>query len=283
MKSIIKFIFNFIFFSIIIVSISLFLYAFIQVPSTNRDWSLDQKILAEIKVSENLVYIKNVRNFKYKSTSDYQVWYYNKNYNLDEIKSVDYIIEPFSIYDWPAHTMLSFGFTNWSYLVISAEIRKEKWESFSAFLWLLNKYEMVYIIWDEKDLIKLRANYRKDQVFLYPIKTEKENIKKLFISALQRANKLSIEPEFYNTLTNTCTTSILDQVNSIRKANNKDKIAWSKQVFLPSHSDEIIYDLWLINTTLPLVEARSYYNINELSEKYADSEDYSKLIRKEIK
>ena len=92
-------------------------------------------------------------------------------------------------------------------------------------------------------MIKLRANYRKDDVFMYPIKTDKQNIKNLFVSVLQRADKLSKKPEFYNTFTNTCTTSILEHVNSIRQNNNKQKISWSQKVFLPSHSDQIAYDL----------------------------------------
>lgn len=283
MKSIIKSIFKYFAISLLFVLIYFSLYAFFQTPSLDRDWALDQKILSEIDISWNNVNIKNIRNFKYNSTADYEIWYYDKNYNIDEIKSVDYIIEPFSTHDWPAHTMLFFGFNDWSYLSVSAEIRKEKGESFSAFWWFLNKYEIVYVIWDENDLIKLRANYRKDDVFLYPIKTDKEKIKKLFISVIQRANKLSKEPEFYNTLTNTCTTSILEHVNSIREENNKAKISWSKKIFLPSHSDQIAYDLWLINTKLSLEKAREYYKINELSEKYANDENYSKLIRKEAK
>lgn len=272
-------------FSILWVTISLLvIYALIQTPSLDRDWwTIDQKILPAITFNWNIVDIQNIRNFKYNTTSDYQVNYYNSSFNLDDIESVYYIIEPFSTHDWPAHTMLSFWFKDNKYLTVSSEIRKEKWESFSPFWWLLNQFEMVYVIWDENDLIKLRANYRKDDVFMYPIKTDKENIKKLFVSAMQRADKLSKVPEFYNTLTNTCTTSILDHVNIIRKENNKEKISWSKKVFLPSHSDQIAYDEWLIDTKLPLEEARAYYKINELSEQYADSPDYSKMIRKEIK
>lgn len=261
----------------------LFLFTFLQQPSLNKDWANDQITLSKISFSWNIVWIKNIRDYRYKAVDKYDVRYYDKKINLDEVESVYYIIEPFSDYDWPAHTMLSFWFKDWTYLVISAEIRKEKWESFSALLWLLNQYEMVYIIWDENDLIKLRANYRKDDVFMYPIKTSKQNIKRLFISALKEADKLSKEPEFYNTFTNTCITSILKHVNILREDNWKTMINWSKQVFLPSHSDQIAYDLGLLDTELPLEEAREYYKINELSEKHWNDKDYSKLIRRKIK
>jgi len=140
---------------------------------------------------------------------------------------------------------------------------------------------VVYVIWDERDLIELRANYRKDQVILYPITAEKKDIQKLFLSVMQRAKSLSETPEFYNTLTKTCTTSILSHVNILREEKSKSPIEWGKKIFLPSHSDEIAYDLWLIDTDLPLAEAREYYTINELSEQYAGDENYSTLIRKE--
>lgn len=274
-KKIFKFVIFFLLISLI--------YIFLQKPSLNKNWNLDQKILPEINFSWNIVAINNVRNFSYKSENDYVVWYYDRVYKLSELNSVYYIIEPFSKYDWPAHTMLSFWFDNWDYLVVSAEIRKEVWESFSPFWWLLNKYEMVYVLWSETDLIKLRANYRKDDVFMYPIKLEDKKLEELFISVIKRAQKLTKEPEFYNTITNTCTTSILLHVNSVRENSKKEKIAWSKQIFLPSHSDRIAYDLWFIDTNLSLEKAREYYKINDLSEKYADNKDYSKLIRKEIR
>ncbi|MDD2907551.1 MAG: DUF4105 domain-containing protein [Candidatus Gracilibacteria bacterium] len=258
-------------------------FIFFQKPSLDRNWSLDQKILAQSSFSGNIVSIKNIRDFSYETSDKYEVSYYDKSYNLDEISSVYYIIEPFSDYDGPAHTMLTFGFSNGDYLTISAEIRKEVGESFSAFWGILNKYEMVYIIGDENDLIKLRANYRKDDVIMYPVNTSKEKMKTLFVSMLERANKLAEKPEFYNTITNNCTTSILQHVNILRQGNNENQISWSKEALLPSHSDKIAYDLGLINTKLSLEEAREYYKINELSEKYGNDEKYSELIRKEKK
>ena len=282
LKIILK-ILKYILFIILIIIIIGFVYALMQKPSLDRDWNLDQKVLSEITFSDNIIDINNIRNIKYRTEDDYTVRYYDKKYNLNEINSVYYIIEPFSDYDWPAHTMLSFGFENWSYLVVSAEIRKEIWESFWPFYWAINQYEIIYVLWDENDLIKLRTNYRKDDVFMYPIKTSNDNIKKLFISALKRADKLNKYPEFYNTFTNTCITSILMHVNELRKNNWKELINWSKQIFLPSHSDEIAYNLWLIDTKLSLKEAREYYKINKLAEKFWEDKNFSKLIRKEIK
>jgi len=176
--------------------------------------------------------------------------------------------------------MLSFGFSTWEQLVVSSEIRKEKGESFDPILWILNRYELVYMIGSENDLIKLRANHRNNNVALYPIKTSPERLKKLFLSVLSRADQLSKEPEFYNTLTNTCATSILQHVNELRISYGESAIAWSKNILLPVDSDVIAYELWIIDTQLSLQQARAYYSINELSLQHADSPNYSKLIRK---
>jgi len=251
-----------------------------QTPSLYIDWTTTEAILPEITFSGSNIEVKNVRNFTHTSTEEHIVNYYDEIYNLDEIESVYYIIEPFSDYDWPAHTMLSFGFSWDKYVTISAELRKEKWESFNPFLGLMNQYEIVYIVGDEKDLVKLRANYRKDIVRMYPMNATKEQIQSLFSSVMYRADKLTKEPEFYNTLWNTCTTSILRHVNTLRS----DKISpFDEKVLLPSNSDKIAYNLWLIDTSLSLEEARSYYEINELSENFAKSEDYSQKIRREVK
>lgn len=251
----------------------------LQKPSLNRDWTIDQQILPTISFDGNLVDVKNVRNFKYNSVDHYIPGYYDKVYDVDKIESVYYIIEPFSNVDGPAHTMLSFGFSDGSYVVISAEIRKEKGESFDPLEGIMNQYEIVYVVGDENDLVKLRANYRKDDVYMYPINTPKEKIQGLFLSAMQRADKLTKEPEFYNTIWNTCTTNILRHVNTLRE----EKISWSKEILLPSNSDKVAFNAGLIDTSLTPAEAREYYKINNLSLEFADDIFYSKKIRKERK
>lgn len=275
MKKILKKIFLVIFILVIIFII----YTLCKTPSLNRNWTVDQQILPEINFLENEVEIKNMRDFSYETTEKYFPKYYSKKYNLEDLETVYYIVEPFSAYDWPAHTMLSFGFKTWEYVTVSAEIRKEVWESFWVWNSMINNYELVYMIWAETDFVKVRANYRKDEVFMYPIKIEKEDLKKFFLSVLKRADKLSKNPEFYNLFLNNCTTSILGHANEIRNV----PIKYSWQAFLPAFSDKVIYDLWIIDTKMTFEEAKKYYKINELSEKYADSPDYSEKIRKERK
>ncbi len=245
-------------------------------PSTDREWALDQKVLAHAEIDGDRVSISNVRNILYKTTSDYEVRYYDKVYDLNKIESVWFVVEPFSGNGFgAAHTLLSFGFEGGEYVAISVEIRKEVGESFSVFKGLVRQYEIVYVIADEEDVIKLRSNYRKDKVFLYPVNTTKENVRKLFVSMLERANKLAVEPEFYNTLTNTCTTNIVSHVNKIVSG----RVPFSYKVLMPAYSDELAQGLGLIDGTISLTDLRAKYLINDRAEKYASDSNWSDLIR----
>ncbi|MFZ2167678.1 MAG: DUF4105 domain-containing protein [Minisyncoccia bacterium] len=245
-------------------------------PSLSRNWSSDEVVLARAEISSSTVAITNIRNIRYRTTSDYDIRYYDKTFDLSKIQSVWYMVEPFSGYGaGAAHTLVSFGFEGGNYIAISAEIRKEKGESFSALKGLLRQYEIIYVIADEQDVIKLRSNYRKDDVFLYPVKTTKANMQKLFVSMLTRANKLATEPEFYNTLTNTCTTNIVSHVNEIVPG----RIPFSYKVLMPGYSDELAQKIGLIGGTLPIEELRAKYRINDKALKYADDPNFSEKIR----
>jgi hypothetical protein len=245
-------------------------------PSLTRDWTSDQAVLARAEISSTTVAITNIRNNIYRTTKDYDVQYYDKTFILDELESVWYMVEPFSGHGaGAAHTLLSFGFKDGSYVAISVEIRKEKGESFSPVKGILRQYELVYVVADERDVIKLRSNYRKDDVFLYPVKTSKENMRTLFVSMLERANKLATEPEFYNTLTSTCTTNLVSHVNDIVPG----RVPLSYKVLMPAYSDELARDIGLIDNTLSIEELRAKYRINDRAMEYADDPHFSEKIR----
>lgn len=244
-------------------------------PSLIRNWSLDQEILPTATIEGDLITVHNIRNFSYTSTTSYTPAYYDKTFDLKKLKRIWFIVEPFSGYIGAAHTFLSFEFEEDNFLAISVEIRKEKGESFSAIKGLFKQYELMYVAGDERDLIKLRSNYRKDKVYVYPIATTEENQKKLFISMITRMNKLTEEPEFYNTLTSTCTTNIVSHVNEIVPK----RIPIRSEIFFPAESDRLAYDLGLIDTTLPFEEAREHFLINEKAMRYAERDDFSRKIR----
>jgi len=260
------------------VFVAVFILAnFLIKPSNDRDWAPDQQILPHADTEGSLITIHNIRNFSYTSATSYTAEYYDKTFDTDKIKRVWYVVEPFSGVPGSAHTFLSFEFENDEYVSISAEIRKEKGESFHPLRGMLRQYELMYVIADEKDVIKLRSNYRKDLVYVYPIKTTPEKARVLFVGMIERANNLREKPEFYNTLTNTCTTNIVAHVNEIVP---KRVPFFNLRILFPANSDKLAYDLGLIDTDLSFEEARKKFFINDRALKYADDPEFSKKIRR---
>jgi hypothetical protein len=244
-------------------------------PANDRDWSADQARTAKAVFNADTVRISNIRNTFYRSTHDFDVRWEERAYDLRRLESVWFMVEPFSDWRGPAHTLLSFGFSDGEFLAISVEIRKEKGESYSPLQGLLRQYELTYVVGDERDLIGLRANHRHDSVYLYPIRTTPEKIRTMFVSMLERANKLVEQPEFYNTLTSTCTTNIVRHINAIAPS----RVPLSYKVLLPAFADELAYDLGLIDTELPRDQFRSAHLINDLALIHADSTAFSMGIR----
>ena len=243
-------------------------------PSNTRDWTGDQTTLPSATFDGSLVTIRNIRNFQYESVDRYTPAWYDKTFDLNKLESAWFVVEPFGG-PLMAHTFVSFGFGGNDFVAISVEIRKEKGEAFSPVKGLLRQYEVMYVVGDERDLIKLRVNYRKDQVYVYPMRTTRERMRAMFVSMLKRANDLAQHPEFYNTLTNTCTTNLVRHVNEI----TPKRIPFSPAVLLPAHSDRLAYDLGLIDRTLPFAETRRRALINAAAEEYADDPDFSRRIR----
>lgn len=244
-------------------------------PSNDRDWSPDQQRLASAHIDGDDVLISNVRNARYRSTSDFDVRWEQRHFDLRKLESVWFVVEPFADWRGPAHTLLSFGFGEGQYLAISVEIRKEQGESFSPLRGLFRQYELAYVIGDERDLIGLRANHRRNDVYLYPIRATPELMRDLFVSMLQRANQLARQPEFYNTLSNTCTSNIVDHIELIVPG----RIPFSYKTKLPAYADDLAFDLGLIDTPLSREAFRAAHQINEQAARHADSPEFGERIR----
>jgi hypothetical protein len=244
-------------------------------PSNDRDWEANFAVLPYAEFEGDLVHVYNIRNTSYTTPDVYEPAYYDRTFELSRLESVWYIVEPFSDWGGAAHTFVSFGFEGDRYLSISVETRKEKGESYHFVKGLLRQYELMYVVADERDVIKLRSNYRHDDVYVYPIKTTRAKIRELFVAMLGRANRLRKRPEHYNTLTNNCTSNIVKHVNSLTPR----RIPFSLEVLFPGYSDRYAYDLGLLDTDLSFEAARERFKINARAEAYADSPDFSVRIR----
>lgn len=248
-------------------------------PSLERNWSPDQAIMPSIHFLDNdTVRINNIRDIHYRTTRDFDLQFYDRTIKLDNIESVWLVISPFASFG-AAHTFVSFGFSDGSYFSISIEIRRKKGISFSPIKALFRQFEMMYVIADESDVIKVRTNTIKATVRLFPIQTEKERMRAVFVDMLKRADALGKEPEFYNTLWNNCTTNIIKHT---RRFSDKPIPVWSLRYLLPENIDKIAYRLNMIDTHLSYEAAREHFDITEIAQESEDAEDFSKAIRANI-
>jgi hypothetical protein len=252
---------------------------FFRHPTHDRDWTLDQARMPVARLEDDAVRIENVRRAAYRTTDDYDVEWCSRRYDLNSIRSVEYVVEQFASWQGPAHTFLTFGFSGDRYVAISVEIRKEKGESFSCLAGLFKHYEIMYVVADERDLLGLRVNVRENPVYLFPIKAEPEHIRTLFVAMLERANQLRERPEFYNTLTNNCTTNI---VRHLEQVSERD-VPFDLRVLFPGYSDELAFELGLINFDGSPEEARPHCLLQGPTKASDDEPDWSAAIRKEIR
>lgn len=245
-------------------------------PSATGVWEADHAQLPSAHFDGNKVVVEQVRNFQWRSTTDFDARYEDRTYDLDELESVWYVITPFGSGQGAAHTFLSFGFSDSTYVAVSVEARREPGEGYSLFGGLIKKYELIYVIGDERDLIGMRAQHRGDSVFVYPIRTDLAKIRALFVNVLERASELRERPEFYNTITNNCTTAILRHVNEVAT----ERIRYGPAILLPARSARLAYDRGLIDTDLPFDQAKARFDVTQRAIEAGDAEDFSIRIRR---
>lgn len=246
------------------------------VPSNDRTWQPSLAVLPTATVRSNEVTIRNIRNCYYFSEDVYAVRYRDKTFRLDDVKSVDFIVVPFKDSPSLAHTMLSFGFSDGDYLGVSIEARLEEGEVYSPIKGALRQYELMYVLADERDLISLRTEHRLVDVYLYRTNVKPEGARQLLIDMLVRANELARQPEFYDALTNNCTTNIIQHVNRIKPG----KVPPTLVSILTGHSDRLAYDLGLLDTQQSFEATRLAARVNGRAHEYRDSAAFSDLIRR---
>ena len=245
-------------------------------PSNERQWQPDLAKLPYATVEGDIVTIYNIRNFDYRSEFDFSPAYYIKTYDLKKLEGVDL----FAVY-WMgpaiAHTIMSFNFGDKDHLAVSIEARKELNEGYSTIKGFFRQYELTYIVADERDVIRLRTNYRKDpieDVYLYSLHPPKENLRRLFLEYISKINALHEKPAFYNTLLDNCTTAIW-----LNTRVNPTHLPFSWKILLSGYLPEYLYEYKGLDTKIPFEQLQRQAHINPLAQAADQSPDFSRRIR----
>jgi Domain of unknown function (DUF4105) len=245
-------------------------------PSNDRDWQPDVAETAWAEINGNQVVIHNLRNCDYRSEFDYTPHWETRTVDLSNLRGIDIFITYWGS-PWIAHPIVSFDFGEQGHVSLSIETRKEVGRTYSAIRGFFRYYELIYTISDERDVVRLRTNFRHgEDVYLFHTRATPEQARVIFLDYLAGANRLRDHPEWYNALTNNCTTNIVPYVADARKT----KPRFDYRILLNGKADEMMFERGDIATdNLPLAELKEKAHINPAAQAADNSPDFSRRVR----
>jgi hypothetical protein len=247
-------------------------------PSNQRAWRADVAKTAWAEIDGDRVTIHNLRNCDYRAESEYTDCWHDRTVDLSQIRGIDFFFVNWGP-RWIGHPIISFAFGDNQHIAFSIEARYEDGESYSAVLGFFRQYELIFIAADERDVIRLRTNYRKDEeVYRYAIRAGPPTARAIFQTYIAYLNKLREQPEWYNAATKNCTTTLDKEIAE----DMPNPQPWSYQFLVNGTLDELIYNRQrLVTGGLPFPQLKERAHINVAARAADQSPDFSALIRRD--
>jgi hypothetical protein len=242
-------------------------------PSNDRDWEPSVARPAVAAIEGDRVTISNVRNFDYRTEQDYTERWEERTYDLSKLRGVDLFLSYWGS-PWIAHTIVSWAFDDGRHLAVSIETRKEAHESYSALLGFFRQFELYYVVADERDLIRVRTNYRGEQVYLYHLDLPLEMARAVLLDYLEEINRLAERPRWYNAAALNCTTAIRHHAQQVAPGN-----PWNWRILVNGRIDELGYMRGTITNSLPFAELRQRSEITERANAADRDPAFSQRVR----
>jgi hypothetical protein len=245
-------------------------------PSNDRPWRAEVAQPPRAIIDGDRVRLINYRHFTFRSRDDFDVRYEEREVDISRLVSVDLFISYWQVGP-VAHTFLSFNFDDGTPPVcISIETRPEVGEGFDPLASMFKQFELVYVLGDERDLVRVRTDHRDEEVFLYRIRTTPERVQALFRIYLDRMNSLADRPEWYHLLKNNCTINVIRYSRAVGAQHARFEL----KHFLNGLIDAYLYRLGILYNQLTFPELRRRSHINDASIAAGDVEDFSFRIRR---
>jgi Domain of unknown function (DUF4105) len=245
-------------------------------PSSDRAWVEELSRLTSGTVEGNRVTLHNVRNFTWRSTTDYTPSWETRRYDLEHLDSVDMIISY-----WRgraiAHMLISFGFDDGDHVAFSVEIRRAKNQSYSEIGGFFKEFELIVLAADERDVVHLRTNVRLEDAYLYRVRMPVSVMRALFLAYISEANALVRSPRFYHTIATNCTTLVYQMMKRI-----VGPLPFSYRVLFSGYMPEYAYSIGALDRRHPLEELRALGNISERAKQADRSDAFSADIRRGV-
>jgi hypothetical protein len=242
-------------------------------PSNDGNWQPDVAQLAWADINGDEFTFHNVRNCDYRTATDYTPHWETRTVRLSQITGIDLAIDYWGS-PWIAHPIVSFQFADAPPLCFSIETRKTVGQSYSTIGGLYRQFTLIYLVSDERDVIRLRTNYRNEDIYLYHLTAQPARARERFLEYVHSLNALRTQPRWYNAITTNCTTSIRGQHPS------NERIPWDWRILLNGKGDELLYrDGGLVTGGLPFAELKARSLIDTRARAANDSPDFSQMIR----
>jgi hypothetical protein len=245
-------------------------------PTNIGNWQGDVDRPAWVEMDGDRMIIHNLRNCDYRTETDYSNCWSDRTVNLSDLRRADLFFTTWGV-RWIGHPIVSFQFGDNQHVAFSIEARYKGDQAYSAILGFFRQYELIFVVADERDVIRLRTNFRKDEeVFLYRTSLGPESARAIFLTYVRYLNHLKDHPEWYNALTRNCTTT-LDKPISKEVANPQP---WNYQFLVNGTLDELLYDRGrLVTDGLSFEDLKSRAHINADAKAADNSPEFSALIR----
>ncbi len=242
-------------------------------PSQSKDWQPDVARTSWAELEGDRLVLHDIRDFDYRSETDYTPRYVDRTYDLTKLRGIDLFM---SYWGSPAiaHTIVSWDFEDALPLAISIETRKDKTQQYSTLEGFFKQYTIYYVVADERDVIRLRTNYRGENVYLYRLNVPVDRAKAILLDYVKTVNELHEQPAFYNALTQNCTTSIRTHTQHVGGGMPFD---W--RIIVNGYGDQMLYERGRIDTSLPFPELRKRSNIDERAKAANHDPEFSRRIR----
>ncbi|HAR95356.1 MAG TPA: hypothetical protein DCR97_05260 [Deltaproteobacteria bacterium] len=246
------------------------------IPASNtRHWEREVGREPYATIEGNSITIHDIRDFRYRTEKDFDAVYYDKTFDLTKLDSAD-LIAVYWMGDAIAHIMITFGFQGKDFITFSIETRKEQGEEYSTIKGFFKQYELIYVVGDERDLIRVRTDYRKPQedVYLYRLRGGPKRVREVFMAYIRQINAMKQKAEWYNTLTTNCTTSIIGLMRI-----TGGRVGYDWKVLLSGYTPLYAYEFGALDTRIPFEELRRRSYINPRAHAIGNDPEFSRKIR----
>lgn len=241
-------------------------------PRAERDWAPGMTVMPQVEIDGDRIRVCEFRNFDYDASGQALPRYEERTFDLAKLSSLDYFLSHWS---GPvmAHTLVSIGFDDGQFMAVSVEARRRKWQRYSPLWGLFRSYELMIVLGDERDIVRLRTNVRRERVYMYRVRLPPEHLRWLVLHYLQRAESLATRPEWYNSVTSNCTTNLFYRPH-------RRIPAWLKPgIFLNGLSGRVLYRQGFLADSLPFKELHARSEIRDAALAAGNASDFSQRIR----